>query len=275
MFERQGAEADAYVRQRLAQLGGRPGERLRWWVLGCSVRGPGEVLGRGSRAPGCLPPLCKHIWYLTDPSAWLHRGRRLHRPSVRGVFDVIESKRRQLLWSLTGDWGWGEEERSFLPPCHAHQAMHWVLDRGLQGQAAYQRPEHLRPHAPPLPADVRSKLLPVLLEWDLRQQGQQAVGGEGEVSAAAVRAGPVPPLLARGTPSGVEQQARSFPRWAACARPTAPASHHSLTPASCRWMRTALLTMTALHSFLLLSCRPSSGQPRSKRCTARRPSTTR
>lgn len=28
---------------------------------------------------------------------------RLHRPSVRGVFNVIESKRRQLLWDLPGE----------------------------------------------------------------------------------------------------------------------------------------------------------------------------
>lgn len=30
VFERQGVEADVYVRRRLAELGGRPGERLHW-----------------------------------------------------------------------------------------------------------------------------------------------------------------------------------------------------------------------------------------------------
>ncbi|PRW33965.1 flap endonuclease GEN-like protein 1 [Chlorella sorokiniana] len=90
VFERQGVEADAYVRRRLAELGGRTGERLRW----------------------------------------------LRRPSVQGVFDVLDSKRRQLLWSL---------------------------------------------------ADVRSKLLPVLLEWDLKQQGLRQAGedGAGEVEFQA------------------------------------------------------------------------------------------
>ncbi|KAL4425232.1 hypothetical protein ABPG75_009248 [Micractinium tetrahymenae] len=94
VFERQGAEADAYVQRRLAELGCQPGQRLHW----------------------------------------------LHRPRVRGVFDMIEAKRKQMLWDL---------------------------------------------------AAVRSKLLPVLLEWDLVQQAAAAEEGgaadEAEFRAAAIQ----------------------------------------------------------------------------------------
>lgn len=53
----------------------------------------------------CRPAL---LSILPSRHAFLSRTRwslrRLRRPSVQGVFDVLDSKRRQLLWTLAGGW---------------------------------------------------------------------------------------------------------------------------------------------------------------------------
>ena len=90
---------------------------------------------------------------------------------------------------------------------------------------------------PVLLADIRSKLLPVLLEWDMQQQA--AEGEDHEDSSGKVG----------GTGSG------SFPA------PEFTADLHCLG--------TELLTFIKCNNIAVL-CRWSSGQPRFKRCTARR-----
>lgn len=50
---------------------------------------------------------------------------------------------------------------------------------------------HPKPHTLSHPAAVRSKLLPILLEWDMQQQGRQQAGEEEEEAGSGSEGGHV------------------------------------------------------------------------------------
>lgn len=78
---------------------------------------------------------------------------------------------------------------------------------------------HPKPHTLSHPAAVRSKLLPILLEWDMQQQGRQQAGEEEEEAGSGSEEGHVsgPAQGKRDGSRAVRQgrAARPFAGWAA------------------------------------------------------------